>query len=519
MAKIERTKNATRNLFFGIILRAYQMLIPFFMRTVMIYTIGIQYLGLNSLFTSVLSVLNLAELGVGSAMVYSMYKPVAEDDELMICALMKMYRTYYRVIGLIIAIVGCLLTPFIPRLILEDISIEIDIYVLYLLNLGTVVLSYWLFAYKNSILQVYQRIDITSKITLITSTIQYGLQFFALYVLKNYYIYIGIMLITQALTNIFTAICAKMHYPNFKPLGNLSKIEVKKVNQRIKDLFTAKLGAVVVGSADSIIISTFLGLTILAVYQNYYYIMNSICGFIAVIFSSITAGIGNSLVTETNEKNYNDFRKFSFIICFILCICCCCFIGLYQPFMKLWVGSGLMLDFSFVVLFCVLFYCLELSMVWATVKDAAGLWHSDRFRPFIGSAANLILNIILVQYIGLYGIIISTIVSYVFVSMPWLIRNLFVLLYKKPLWQYLKQIFMYMGITVITCVITYFICGFIEREDICGLLIRIVICIIIPLAFQCMFYFKKYEYIETIKLIKKMLRGFGNSICDNSNLK
>lgn len=519
MAKIERTKNATRNMFFGIILRTYQMLIPFFMRTVMIYTIGVQYLGLNSLFTSVLSVLNLAELGVGSAMVYSMYKPVAEDDELMICALMKMYRTYYRAIGLIIAIVGCLLTPFIPRLILKDIPIELDIYVLYLLNLGTVVLSYWLFAYKNSILQVYQRTDITSKITLVTSTVQYGLQFFALYVLKNYYIYIGIMLITQALTNIFTATYVNTLYPNFKPYGKLSKMEVKKINQRIKDLFTAKLGTVVVGAVDSIVISAFLGLTVLAVYQNYYYIMNAICGFIAVIFSSITAGIGNSLVTESNEKNYNDFRKFSFIICFILCICCCCFIGLYQPFMKLWVGSKLMLNFSFIVLFCILFYCLELAMVWATVKDAAGLWHSDRFRPLIGSVTNLILNIVLVQYIGLYGIIISTIVSYVFVSMPWLIRNLFVLLYKKPLWQYLKQIFIYMGITVMSCFFTYLICGFIEREDICGLLIRAVICISVPLAFQSILYLKKYEYIETIKLMKKMLRGFSNSIFNSSNLK
>ena len=127
MAKIERTKNATRNIIFGVILRAYQIIVPFLMRTAMIYLMGVQYLGLNSLFTSVLQVLNLAELGVGSAMIYSMYRPIAEDDNTTICALMKLYRTYYRLIGLIIAVVGCILTPFIPKLISGDIPQGINI--------------------------------------------------------------------------------------------------------------------------------------------------------------------------------------------------------------------------------------------------------------------------------------------------------------------------------------------------------------------------------------------------------
>ena len=119
--KIERTKNATRNIIFGVILKAYQIVVPFLMRTALIYLMGVQYLGLNSLFTSILQVLNLAELGVGSAMIYSMYKPIAEDDNATICALMKLYRTYYRVIGFVIAVIGCILTPFIPKLISGDI--------------------------------------------------------------------------------------------------------------------------------------------------------------------------------------------------------------------------------------------------------------------------------------------------------------------------------------------------------------------------------------------------------------
>lgn len=506
MAKIERTKNATRNIIFGVILRAYQIIVPFLMRTAMIYLMGVQYLGLNSLFTSVLQVLNLAELGVGSAMIYSMYRPIAEDDNTTICALMKLYRTYYRLIGLIIAVVGCILTPFIPKLISGDIPQGINIYILYLLNLGATVLSYWLFAYKNSILQAHQRTDIVSKVTLITNTIQYVLQLFVLWIFKNYYLYVIVMLVTQALTNIVTAIMADKIYPQFKPKGELHKEEIHQINQKIRDLFTAKLGGVVVGSADTIVISAFLGLTTLAVYQNYYFIMNSICGFITVIFSAITAGIGNSLVTESSEKNYNDFKKFTFIICFILCICCCCFVGLYQPFMKLWVGKKFMLSFSFVILFCILFYCLELAMVWATVKDAAGLWHSDRFRSLIGACANLIMNIVLVQVIGLYGIILSTVFSYIFISMPWLIHNLFKFLYNESLKVYLKDLSMYILVAILATTITTIICRKITFVGIFELVFKGIISIIIPVSIEILCYRKKEEFKESIKLVKKMLK-------------
>ena len=414
--KIERTKNAGRNIVFGVMLKAYQIVIPFVMRTVMIYLMGVQYLGLNSLFTSILQVLNLAELGVGSAMVYSMYKPIAIDDETRICALMKLYRTYYRVIGLVIAIIGAFLTPFIPKLIKSDVPPDINIYILYILNLAVTVLSYWLFAYKNCLLDAHQRTDVTSKVTLVTNTVQYALQILVLVLFKNYYAYVIVALFTQAMTNIVIAMVVTKMFPDYRPNGKLESSEIKTINRRIRDLFTAKLGGTITNSADTIVISAFLGLTTLAVYQNYYFIMNAVCGFITVLFSSITAGIGNSLVTETIEKNYKDFKVFSFIICYILCICCCCFIGLYQPFIRLWVGNKYILDYRFVILFCVLFYCLELAMLWASIKDAAGLWHSDRFRPLVGASVNLILNIVLVQYCGLYGIILSTVLSYIFIS-------------------------------------------------------------------------------------------------------
>ena len=153
--KIEKTKNASRNIIFGILMKIYQILLPFAIRTIIMYTIGVEYLGLNSLFTSILQVLNLAELGVGSAMIFSMYKPIAEDDSITICALMALYRLYYRIIGGVILVAGLVLTPFIPKLISGSVPPDMNIYILYLLNLLATVLTYWLFAYKNSILQAH----------------------------------------------------------------------------------------------------------------------------------------------------------------------------------------------------------------------------------------------------------------------------------------------------------------------------------------------------------------------------
>ena len=381
------------------------------MRTAMIYLMGVQYLGLNSLFTSALQVLNLGELGVGSAMVFSMYKPIAENDNTTICALMKLYRTYYRVIGLVIAVVGCALIPFIPRLIKSDVPADINIYILYLLNLGTTVLSYWLFAYKNSILQAHQRADVVSKVTLVTSTIQYGSQLFVLWAFHNYYLYVIVMLATQALTNIVTAVCADKLYPQFKPRGKVDKIQVQKINQRIRDLFTSRIGGVVYDSADTIVVSAFLGLTVLAVYQNYFFILNAITGFIAVVFAACTAGIGNSIVMESKEKNYQDLNKFAFIITWIAGFCSACLLCIYQPFMELWVGKDLILSFSAVVCFVIYFFVRQFNALFYLYKDASGMWHEDRLRPLIAALTNLVLNLILVKFIGIYGILLSTVLT------------------------------------------------------------------------------------------------------------
>ena len=504
--KIERTKNATKNIIFGVILKIYQIFVPFIIRTVMIYFLGVEYLGLNSLFTSILQVLNLAELGVGNAMIFSMYKPIASDDNKKICALMNLYKLYYRVIGTIVLGLGLILCPFVPYLIKSDLPKGMNVYTLYLLNLLATVFSYWLFAYKNSILQAHQRQDVISKVTLIVNTVQYILQIIAICLFKNYYVYVILLLLSQIAINIYTAYKSNKLYPQFKAEGMLPKLEIKEINQRVRDLFTAKLGGVIINSADSIVISAFLGLAVLAVYQNYYYIITAIIGFISVIFSACTAGIGNSLIVETKQKNYKDLKKITFIIIWISGFCSTCLLCLYQPFMQIWVGKDLLLNFSCVICFVIYFYIYEINALLNLYKDSAGIWHTDRFRPLVVAISNLILNIILVNFIGLYGVLLSTVITMLFIGMPWLIHNLFKEIFKCNCKEYVLGLIKYTISIILLLLICYVLVNLLKEVSVITLIIKGVICVIVFNILFVILYHKNEEFLEAKQLVLKILK-------------
>lgn len=503
--KIERTKNAARNIFFGTILKIYQILLPFVFRTIFIQTIGIQYLGLNSLFTSILQVLNLAELGVGSAMVFSMYNPIANDDEVTICALMKLYKIYYRVIGTVILGVGILITPVLPYLVKTKLPEDVNLYILYYLNLAATVLSYWLFAYKNSILSAHQRTDIGSKIGIVMDTGKYGLQLIALVVFKNYYFYLVVGLFIQLVSNITIAIVANNMYPRYKARGNLPKLEVKKINKRVKDLFTSKLGGTIVNSADTIVISAFLGLEILAVYQNYYYIMSSVMAFLTIIYSSLTAGLGNGLITKSIKDNYKDFKTLTFIIFWIFGFCICAFLCLYQPFMILWMGEKYLLSINIVILLCVYFLGYEVVMFLSLYKDAGGIWHNDRFRPLISGLVNLGLNLCMVNIWGLYGIILSTIISVYFVSAPWIIRNVMSLIFHESEKEYYNQIIKYVIVIVVAAVLCSLICVKLSFSPFVTCVIRVGVCCFIPNFIFWVVYRRTEEFKRSCHIVNRIL--------------
>lgn len=500
-----RAKNATRSILFGIILKCYQIVVPFLMRTAMIQIMGVQYLGLGSLYSSILQVLNLAELGVGSAMVYSMYKPIAENNKTAICALMSLYKKYYTTIGGAVGVIGLVITPFLPKLINGEVPSDVNIYLLYFLNLLATVISYWLFAYKNCLLIAHQRNDVVSKISLVISSTQYVLQLLVLVLVHNYYFYIMVMLIAQIAINVITAHIVDNMYPEYKAVGEVNIEDKRIINSKIRDLFCIKIGSAVTDSADSIVISAFLGLTTLGIYQNYFMIMNSVYGIVSVIFTSITAAIGNSLLTEPKEKNFQDFKTLTFIMNWVICICCSCFIGLYQPFMKLWVGNDLMLAPSMVALFSVYFYVRQMASIWVTIKDAAGLWHADRFRALIGATVNLTLNLMLVKHIGLFGILLSTIISVFFVSWPWLLHNVFHYIYKRNAMKYLADIGLWLLIIILSCVANAFICDLLGGDIVC-FASKIMISVIIPNIIMLLLMHQKKEFKIALQIIHRGLK-------------
>lgn len=506
--KIERTKNAARNIYFGVALKVYQILMPFFMRTVMIYTLGFQYVGLNSLFTSILQVLNLAELGVGSAMVYSMYRPIAEDDRETICCLLGLYRKYYRVIGLVIGSLGLLLMPSLPKLIRTDtVPADISIYRLYLMNLAAVVLSYWMYAYKNSLLTAHQRNDVISKVTLATGTVQYALQFAALIFFRNYYFYMAAALGIQMATNLVTAGIVGKMYPDFRAQGELERTEVEKINGNIRNLFTSRIGMVVVYSSDSIVISAFLGLTALAVYQNYYFIMNAVMGVIGVIFHACMAGIGNSLLLESREKNSRDLLKVTFLICWISCVCSCFFLNLYQPFIRIWIGEQGLLPFGVVVCLVVYFFFQEIKQLLNAYKDAAGIWREDRFRPLAVAMSNLSLNLLMVRRFGIYGVVLSTVIATLFVGMPWLIHNLFTyLLEKKQMLPFVKKLLGFSAVSAAVCVLCFGVCSLIKGEGLPVIFARAAVCALLPNGILWLVYRRSEIFLDCLTLLQSILR-------------
>lgn len=503
--KIQRTKNAAKSIFFGTVSQIYNIAVPFIMRTIMLYTIGVQYLGLNSLFSSILQVLNLAELGVGSAMVYSMYKPIAEDDREKICALMRLYRLYYRIIGLVVCVMGIAIIPFLPYLVKMDLPPDINLYVLYLMNLAATVFTYWLFAYKNSLLNAFQRRDVISKIMLVVNTVRYVLQILILLFLRNYYYYVFILLFTQIVGNVITSLAVDKMFPGYAPRNKLSKEEQKAIGCRVRDLFTQKIGGVVNSSADTLVISAFLGLTTLAIYQNYYYVLSLPLGIFTVIFESCKAGIGNSLETESREKNIADLHKITFLAGWITTVCSVGLLCLYQHFMVIWTGEDYLFSFGMVILFVIYFYAVILNRTFDVFKDAAGIWHKDRMRPLCAALLNLGLNLIMVQVIGIYGIVLSTILSFVCLSFPWELHNLFSEVFQNSMVPYVLMLLKNILITVAACLAAYMVCLHLPQKGITWFLVKGCIAFVVSNAFLLALYCKTKEFREAKALTIRIL--------------
>ena len=416
---MERTKNAIRNIIWGYVYKIITLFMPFIIRTLLIRILGSQYLGLNSLFISILDILNLAELGFGSAMAYSLYRPIAENKTDEICALLALYRKVYNAIGAFILGIGILIIPFLKNFIANDYPKDINIYVLYIYYLAYTVIGYLMSAYKASLFEANQRADISNKINSVILLIRYGVQIFILIYFKNYYLYIVMLPIFQIITNMIALIVLKKMYPNIKSRGKVDEIQKEDIKKKVISLIGHKMGDKALFSINNIVVSSFLGLSILAYFDNYNYIVTAVGGMLLIIYNAMLAGIGNSIIVHDVDKNFSDFNKITFLNNWLVGWCTICLIALYQPFITLWVGEEYKLSNFLVILFAIYFYSFYIRRIVLTYKDALGMWDKDALKPYIIVIVIIILAILLVNKIGLAGALITPIIVNIFIAIPW----------------------------------------------------------------------------------------------------
>ncbi len=516
--QINRTKNAVRNIVWGGLEKVVALLLPFVVRTVLIKVLGVEYLGLSNLFTSILTVLNITNLGFDTAIVFSMYKPIAEDDDETVCALLNVFRKIYHVVGSIVLVIGLCIIPFLPYLIQGEHPADVNLYVLYGIYLFDTVIGYFTFAYKASLFRAYQRNDVPSKRGIVFNTISNIMQIILLIVFKNYYAYIIMAPIICVATNISNAYIAKKMFPQITPRGSISDVMKKDIKKRVAGLVSVKIYSVIFTSVDSIVISAFLGLKQLALYNNYYFIQSTINGFILIFTNSIIAGIGHKMVTNSIEDNYTDFKGFVFINAWISGWCAVCLACLYQPFMNLWLGESMLLPIDTMLLIVLLFLFPRLGLMAAVYRESAGLWWEDRFRQWVAAVVNLSVNLVLVRYIGLNGVIISTLICTVFINVPWGGYVLFKTYFKKSPLPYFGRLLGYFLIIAATCAITYFACSFMPYTGILSLLTRGTVCVIVPNAIFLAIFYKTTEFAFAKDIFMRIIGNKLKTLLKKENL-
>ena len=508
-----RTANVKRNIIYGMAQIAVSRILPFCIRTIVIYRFGIEYLGLSGLFTSVFSTLSLMELGFGTAIVYSMYKPVAEGDTGLICAYLKYYRKIYRFIGLAILTVGLLLMPCLRYLVYDSVLPGgLNLYVCYLIFLGNVVIGYLLYGYMSAIPTAYQRRDILSRIDMGCSIFGSVIKLFILLSSKSFYLYLICMPFITITNNFVVLYVGKKMYPEISLQGEITSEQKHDLKKKVSGILVNKLTNVSRNSIDSLCISAFIGLAATGVYENYYLVMSSILSAAVMVCTSMMASVGNSVAVETRNKNYSDMRQFDFMFMSIAGWSTVCMVCLYQPFMLTWVGKEKIFSMSIVLELCIYYYVLLAGAIRWVYHEGAGLWWECRYIMLGEAIANIVLNIILCKLFGVVGIILATILS-VFVTNCILCPELIFRKYFKngKLHEYWGDHVRYATITVLTGAVCWLICNMLlpmtmveDRAFVkCTICLggRFVTCTVITLCILWIVWHRSERYSNAIKWI------------------
>lgn len=416
-----RTKNSALTMLSSGVRQILTVLLTFVSRTVFIHTLGADYLGLNGLFSNILSILALSELGIGSAISFYLYKPIADKDIHRIRILMNFYKVCYRIVGLSILGIGICLIPFLPRLVKFEQQIPVNLYLVYFLYLLNTASSYLFFAYKQAIVTANQEQYKIEKINIIFTFVNCVADIMILILFRNYIVYLVVKFLLVLIKNLFIAIVIDREYPYLKgkEIDKLTKNEICDFLKDIGSVSLFRVGSTLFNSTDNIIISMFLGTVVVGYYSNYYMIISQITVIIGIFTKSFAAGIGNVIAKETKKKQYSIFKQLDFAAYLVTTLCTVCLFQLLNSFVKLWIGSvdtSYLLSQTVVLFLCLSFFLDSTTQILNSFREGSGNFKTGSTLQIIGGIVNIILSIMLGKIYGLEGIFAATVIGKLFIT-------------------------------------------------------------------------------------------------------
>lgn len=501
-----RLKNSIRNSIMSIIANVITILLGFITQRIFIQNLGIEYTGINSLFTNVISMLAITELGMGTAIISNLYKPISEGDEIRIKALMDFYKKCYRIIAIVFFSIG-IISMFFLKNIVGEVSIKENIYFIFFLFLMDTVCSY-LLTYKRSILYADQKNYIINIVHIGYLIIMNTIQIIILMVFHNYITYLIIRIIFRVTENVVLTIIANKMYPYIKgkKIEDIGKDTFNDIIKKIKGLFFHKVGGVLVLGTSNIIISAFLGVKMVGIYSNYYIIINAINQLLAQVYYSLTASVGDLLTEGNKEKAYHIYRDLNFLNFVFSSVCAIGFFNTVQPFIKVWLGNEEYLLSTIVLIpLSINFYIQNMRKATTAFKDAAGIFHVDRYIPIVESIINLIIAISLVNIIGIAGVFIGTIISSLVLFLYSYPKFVYKPLFNKSCKSYIKEHIEYFIITVIMGGIVFFIT---ENIQFVNTYVQVAFNAIVSIIITALLIFCIYRKSEEFQYFVRMIKEF-----------
>ena len=413
-----RLKNSALNFASGFLGRALTILLNFVVRTIFIYCLNEAYLSVNGLYSNILTVLSLAELGFGSAMVYRMYAPVAVKDYQKTAALLQFYKKIYIIIGVVIFLLGLCVIPFMDYIIKDkpDISGLTLYYILFLVNTS---ISYWFSSYKASVLYADQKEYIKTNVQNTMAILQSGLQIVLLLLFRKYLLYLLVQLVGNIFLNLYVAHLVDKRYPEIQTYqgASLSAEERVQIRKDTEALVLSRFGHVALNGTDNIIISAVVGVLWVGRLSNYTLICDSVTSVLCQITAAITGSLGNFFATEDKHAGYALFKKVEFLNFWLYGFSFIALATLLDPFVQVWAGGRFVLGLPISIAIAINFFVAGYMNTLWVFRSTLGLFKQGKFRPILVAILNIVLSIVLGRLWGVFGVLFATFLSRAAISL------------------------------------------------------------------------------------------------------